>query len=50
MLATIPDMCIMFQAKFRAAIKEICRLMPKSRTSGRPLQGRHAAFLFSRIA
>jgi hypothetical protein len=50
MLAAMPDMCIMFQAKFRVAIKEICRLIPKSRTSGRPLQGRHAAALFSRFA
>jgi len=33
MLAMIPDRYIRFQAKFRAAIKEICRLMPKRRTS-----------------
>jgi hypothetical protein len=33
MLAMIPYMCIRFQAKFRAPIKEICRMMPKSRSS-----------------
>jgi hypothetical protein len=33
MLAMIPDRCIRFQAKFRVAIKEICALMPKRRTS-----------------
>jgi hypothetical protein len=52
MLAMIPNMCISFQAKFGAAFKEICRLMPKSRSlsRARPMQGHHAARPFSRIA
>jgi hypothetical protein len=52
MLATIPDMCIRFQAKFRAASEEICRLMRKSRSSppGLTWQRRHATSLFSGIA
>jgi hypothetical protein len=36
MLAMIPDMCIRFQAKFRAPSKETWRLMLKSRTSREP--------------